>query len=293
MHHPIQIPEPCNEDWNAMKIGVQSRFCASCTKDVIDFTLYSKQEIVEYFMLQEHKKICGRFKVSQLDFAYTEMETIATKLQKKYSKTSMALFVVTFTTALLSSCTSTSSNQVVKPTKKNPTQVENGNVQERTMVGKVFVPEKEVCSNSKNNTTMGNPQLPVNNVKMEEPEIMGILVSEPLVLNVDSTFVHEIVDEAPEFPGGTSALRKYIADHLVFPRLDGFEGGHIKIYLKFIVTKYGKVVDPVVQRAPENTEVFVQNALDLVRGLPDFKPGRLKGEAVNSVFYLPVSFHFD
>lgn len=42
----IKIKEPCDADWNKMKIGVQSRHYELCVKNVMDFTQMTRQEII-------------------------------------------------------------------------------------------------------------------------------------------------------------------------------------------------------------------------------------------------------
>ncbi|MEM7186932.1 MAG: carboxypeptidase-like regulatory domain-containing protein [Bacteroidota bacterium] len=71
----ITIPEPCHEDWGNMTPTEQGRFCKSCTKEVIDFTKVSDQEIIN--KLKSGDNLCGRFTTSQLD------REIATKHRSK------------------------------------------------------------------------------------------------------------------------------------------------------------------------------------------------------------------
>lgn len=65
---PIQIaiPSPCHEDWNKMTPTDKGRFCASCQKQVIDFTQWSDKELYEFFNKQQ-SKVCGRFRATQLN----------------------------------------------------------------------------------------------------------------------------------------------------------------------------------------------------------------------------------
>jgi hypothetical protein len=68
MKHPkltIQIPEPCHEDWHKMSPTEKGKFCHVCTKEVVDFTAKSDEEIINYF--QNHGNICARFHDSQLN----------------------------------------------------------------------------------------------------------------------------------------------------------------------------------------------------------------------------------
>jgi len=61
----ISIPKPCHEDWNKMTPFDNGRFCASCQKNVYDFTFATDREILEKF--NTDKNLCGRFLPSQLN----------------------------------------------------------------------------------------------------------------------------------------------------------------------------------------------------------------------------------
>jgi hypothetical protein len=62
----LHIPEPCHENWNAMTPREQGRFCGSCQKVVVDFSVMTDKEILDYFSkASEH--VCGRFVNDQLN----------------------------------------------------------------------------------------------------------------------------------------------------------------------------------------------------------------------------------
>ncbi|KAB8153582.1 hypothetical protein EZY14_010130 [Kordia sp. TARA_039_SRF] len=61
----ISIPEPCHENWNEMSPTEKGRFCKVCTKEVIDFTSKSDEEIINH--VKKHNNACGRFYPSQLN----------------------------------------------------------------------------------------------------------------------------------------------------------------------------------------------------------------------------------
>lgn len=63
----LQIPEPCDENWNKMTPVEKGRFCDSCQKSVIDFTGMSDTQLVAFFKKPSTGSVCGRFYNDQLD----------------------------------------------------------------------------------------------------------------------------------------------------------------------------------------------------------------------------------
>ncbi|MBK0403992.1 hypothetical protein I5M27_13435 [Adhaeribacter sp. BT258] len=62
----INVPEPCEQDWNAMIPQGNGRFCDVCQKCVIDFSTKSDREVIEIFS-RSNNKVCGRFREDQLN----------------------------------------------------------------------------------------------------------------------------------------------------------------------------------------------------------------------------------
>jgi len=61
----FHIPTPCHEDWDNMTPRDKGRFCASCSKQVVDFSLMSDQQVLNYFK-NATGNVCGRFANDQL-----------------------------------------------------------------------------------------------------------------------------------------------------------------------------------------------------------------------------------
>ncbi|HEY2726523.1 MAG TPA: carboxypeptidase-like regulatory domain-containing protein [Parafilimonas sp.] len=75
----IYIPKPCHEDWNKMTPTQQGKFCSACNKQVVDFSLMSDNQILN-FLSHQSGKLCGRFDAEQL-----QRPLIETKIKKKKS----------------------------------------------------------------------------------------------------------------------------------------------------------------------------------------------------------------
>jgi hypothetical protein len=76
----IQIPRPCHENWNNMTPDQKGRFCGSCQKVVVDFTVMSDKELLDYISNLAGKHICGRFSTHQIN---TDIK--ATESRKRFS----------------------------------------------------------------------------------------------------------------------------------------------------------------------------------------------------------------
>lgn len=63
----LSVPEPCHENWDAMTPTEKGRFCASCQKDVVDFTNMGQAELVAFFRKKSSGNVCGRFYNDQLN----------------------------------------------------------------------------------------------------------------------------------------------------------------------------------------------------------------------------------
>lgn len=63
----LSIAEPCHENWDKMTSAEKGRFCASCQKQVVDFSGMSDREIVAFFKKPNTGSVCGRFVSDQLN----------------------------------------------------------------------------------------------------------------------------------------------------------------------------------------------------------------------------------
>jgi len=102
----------------------------------------------------------------------------------------------------------------------------------------------------------------------------------------DQIFVY--VKNMPEFPGGQLALRRYIADHVVYPAVARENGIQGTVYLRFEVTKTGSVGKVELQKGVD--PLLDEEAIRVIKGLPKFTPGEQNGKKVNVWYSIPVTF---
>jgi TonB family protein len=109
----------------------------------------------------------------------------------------------------------------------------------------------------------------------------------PKSLNSDEQ-IFFIVEEMPEFPGGETALRQFIAGAVKYPADAVKKGIQGKVYVTFVVSKDGSVADAKIARGVDPT--LDAEALRVVNSLPEWIPGKQRGETVNVSYTVPINF---
>lgn len=108
----------------------------------------------------------------------------------------------------------------------------------------------------------------------------------PVVMEEGAPFV--VVEEMPMFPGGDSVLLAWIRDNTKYPenaKMNGIEG---RVIIRFCVTDVGGI-DRVSVLKGVDAELD-NEAMRVVRALPEFKPGRQGGKPVNVWYMVPITF---
>jgi len=97
-----------------------------------------------------------------------------------------------------------------------------------------------------------------------------------------------IPDVRPKYPGGDMALRTFIVNKLKYPKEAVEKGLTDIVYVKFLVTKDGKVTDVEVVKG--NYEILNNEAIRVVKMMPDFKPALKDDKPVDAYMTIPINF---
>lgn len=140
----------------------------------------------------------------------------------------------------------------------------------------------------------------------------------PEVEAFTDTEIFYIVEEMPSFNGGEPIeFRMHIAQKLIYPKAAIENGVAGKVFIKFIVTKEGKVIVPDQEtlakaegkpldevivaaysnldedaKAPDDKyiQLLKDEAIRVVSESPDWTPGKQRGKYVNVMFTFPITF---
>lgn len=98
--------------------------------------------------------------------------------------------------------------------------------------------------------------------------------------------IHDFVEVEPEFPGGAETMMKFIADNLKYPVGEPNQGG--TVYVQFVVNDNGTIDQVNVVKGI--SQLFDQEAIRLIKSMPNWKPGQQAGKNVRVRFTLPIRF---
>ena len=100
--------------------------------------------------------------------------------------------------------------------------------------------------------------------------------------------VYQVVEETPEYPGGTEAMYKFLSENIHYPEKAKEEGVEGRVYVAFVVEADGRLSDIKVLRGIGGG--CDEEALRVVEAMPRWKPGRNQGKAVRVQYHLPIVF---
>jgi|GEM_PF-4874530 TonB family C-terminal domain len=104
----------------------------------------------------------------------------------------------------------------------------------------------------------------------------------------DNIEIYSHVNIMPSFPGGESELKRWMKSNLRYPRMavqNNIEG---KVMVRFVVLSNGKIGNTEILRSVN--PLLDQEALRVIRSMPDWNPGKLDETPVPVWKVLPVVF---
>ena len=110
----------------------------------------------------------------------------------------------------------------------------------------------------------------------------------PAPTTPEDTVVFMVVEQMPEFPGGMSAMMKYLAQNIKYPvkaiekKMEG------RVVVSFVVSCDGSLRDFQVVRSVD-PELDAE-AIRVIKSMPNWKPGKQRGKNVSVKYTLPINF---
>ena len=100
--------------------------------------------------------------------------------------------------------------------------------------------------------------------------------------------VFDIVEQMPEYPGGQAALFEYLSKNIKYPADAEKKKVEGKVFVTFVVDTDGKITDVSLLR-----KVFPSldaEAIRVISAMPNWIPGKQKGQVVRVKYTVPIMF---
>jgi Ca-activated chloride channel family protein len=104
----------------------------------------------------------------------------------------------------------------------------------------------------------------------------------------DSSKIVVFVETMPEYPGGQETMYAYLNKNIKYPKADLNKSISGKVIVQFVIDTFGHVIDSKVIKSVSPT--IDAEALRVINGMPQWKPGTQQGKAVNVKFTIPINF---
>ena len=106
--------------------------------------------------------------------------------------------------------------------------------------------------------------------------------------DIQEAEIFTIVEEMPDFPGGTQKLAEYLAKNIKYPQMARESGIQGRVFISFVVEPDGSVSNVNVMRSLGGG--CDEEAVRVVKSMPKWKPGKQRGKPVRVSYILPVNF---
>lgn len=106
--------------------------------------------------------------------------------------------------------------------------------------------------------------------------------------STDGEQVFLVVEDMPVFKGGESAMYKYIGSKIEYPAAAKKAGTEGRVFLAFIIEKDGKISSVEVLRGIGNG--CDEEAMRVIKSMPNWTPGKQRGQAVRVQYRMPIKF---
>lgn len=105
----------------------------------------------------------------------------------------------------------------------------------------------------------------------------------------DEEIIYQFLEQQAAFRGGELEMRKWLSQNLTYPaqaREAGIEG---VVFVEFVVERDGSITNVKIKHSVlgGGTE---EAAMDAVKKMPKWEPGRQRNRPVRSMFVLPIQF---
>ena len=150
----------------------------------------------------------------------------------------------------------------------------------------MFIPITALLILFSNCANMESEDKATKNEEVEVKAIPEVVKNDTLTATANDAF--DVVEEMPEFPGGMEALMTFLSRNIKYPSDAQNKGVQGRVVVQFVVNTDGKIEDAHVVRSVQSE--LDKEALRVINSMPNWKPGKQKGEVVRVKYTVPIAF---
>ena len=105
---------------------------------------------------------------------------------------------------------------------------------------------------------------------------------------VETSPIFQVVEQMPEYPGGTAALLDYLRKNVRYPEVAKEAGIEGRVIVRFVVDEFGAISD--IKLLKDIGGGCGQEAIRVVSKMMKWKPAMQNGKPVKTYMTLPVMF---
>lgn len=270
----------CPAKWEEMQVGLVSRHCLHCSKDVVDLTRMSKDDFVNFLIQKKGAEVCARVRKDQVVWHGHEPEFIVRRpaVPAKRGRSSMQLMALMG--LALSSC--------------GDAETEDGTLtltDTITVTGPRTQASVDSTAEADEKAIDGEEAIAKGSDRSDLEHYVGFIFPEPddSLMNLSLPGANW-PDVQAEFIGGYDSLYAFLGRVIEYPEWDLEHKVSGRIVAEFSVAEDGTLHDVHIARSISGQRDLDSVVLSAIAQMPKWKPAELHGSPVSSRMRLPVVF---
>lgn len=123
----------------------------------------------------------------------------------------------------------------------------------------------------------------------KRPQVTGTKQSRTTSATAQDNTVYDIVDQMPQFPGGSAGIVKYLQENIKYPAKARESGVRGRVLTSFVVDADGSITDVKVVKSVD--KALDAEAVRVIKGMPRWTPGKKNGTPVRVKYSIPINFN--
>ena len=121
--------------------------------------------------------------------------------------------------------------------------------------------------------------------------LIFILIGTHFALSAQDEEVYTVVERMPRYKGGNAAMMEYLKTNIKYPQKARDANISGRVFLEVIIAKDSTITDvKVIRRVGMGCD---DEAIRVVKSMPDWISGKQGGESVNVKYVIPVNFSLE